>query len=120
MPFTRRCLLPALGLVAILLLHAPARSDENAFEISMDDLVDDRGNGQVIARGNVEIRFFGAVLLADEVVYDRQQRKLSARGNVSFTAEDGTVTRAAAVNLNDDTRDAFVAYARRQKVRIDR
>ena len=50
----------------------------------MDDLVDDKWNGQVIARGNVEIRFFGAVLLADEVVYDRGARKLSARGNVTL------------------------------------
>jgi hypothetical protein len=36
-----------------------------------------------------------------------------------LTEADGKVTRAAAVNLDDDTRDAFVAYARRQKMRIN-
>ncbi len=42
----------------------------------MDELVEDKWNNTVIARGNVEIRFFGEILLADEVIYDRRARKL--------------------------------------------
>ncbi len=114
-----RRLLPALGLVAILALHPPAQADD-MFEISMDDLVENRWGDQVIARGNVEIRYFGEILVADEVIYDRATRKLSARGHVTLTQADGTVTRASTMNLHDDARDAFVAYARRQKMRIDR
>ena len=86
----------------------------------MDELVDDTWSNLVIARGNVEIRFFGEILLADEVVYDRRARKLSARGNVTLQEADGKVTRADALTLHDELRDAFVAYARRQNVRIDR
>jgi hypothetical protein len=33
---------------------------------------------------------------------------------------DGKVSRTDAMNLTDDLRDAFVAYARRQNVRIER
>src|SRR5262245_58877492 len=119
MPVSRRCLLTALGLLAILALRAPAQADD-MFEISMDDLVENRWGDQVIARGNVEIRFFGEVLQADEVIYDRATRKLSARGHVTLQQADGKITRASTMNLHDDARDAFVAYARRQKMRIDR
>jgi LPS-assembly protein len=118
MPFAPRCLLPALGLIAILALCAPVEA--SMFEISMDELVESTWNDQVIARGHVEIRFFGEVLVADEVIYDRRSRKLVAHGNVTFYQADGTVSRASTLNLHDDARDAFVAYARRQHVRIDR
>lgn len=112
--------LPALCLIALLALRAPAQAQGSALEISMDELVEDTWNNTVIARGNVEVRFFGEILLADEVIYDRRARKLSARGNITLQEADGKVTRAGAMNLHDDLRDAFVAYARRQNVRIDR
>ena len=86
----------------------------------MDELVDDSWGNRVIARGNVEIRFYGEILLADEVIYDRRSRKLSARGNIVLHDWEGKVSRASTMNLHDDLRDAFVAYARRQKMRVDR
>jgi lipopolysaccharide assembly outer membrane protein LptD (OstA) len=108
---------------ALLLLPAPARmmpvAAQSAMEISVDELIDDSWGNRVIARGNVEIRFFGEILLADEVIYDRRGRKLSARGNVVLQDAEGKVSRAGSMNLHDDLRDAFVAYARRQKMRID-
>jgi lipopolysaccharide assembly outer membrane protein LptD (OstA) len=112
-----RCL--ALALMAMLALPAPACADP-MFEISMDDLFEDKWSDQVVARGNVEIRYFGEIVQADEVIYDRRARKLSARGNVTFQDAEGKVTRASKMNLHDDARDAFAAYARRQKLRIDR
>ena len=120
MKFSRLGPLVALGLMAVFVHNAPAPADENIFEISMDELVENKWGDEVIARGSVEIRFFGEVLQADEVIYDRATRKLSARGHVTFTQADGTVTSARTLNLHDDARDAFVAYARRQKMRIDR
>jgi LPS-assembly protein len=106
--------------LAVLPLHVLAQAQGSALEISMDELLEDTWNNTVIARGNVEIRFFGEILLADEVIYDRRARKLTARGNITLQEADGKVTRAGAMNLHDDLRDAFVAYARRQNVRIDR
>lgn len=115
----RACFVAALflSLVCAWPGQVPAQS---AMEISMDELVDDSWSNRVVARGNVEIRFFGEILLADEVAYDRRSRKLSARGNIVLQDVDGKVSRASAMNLHDDLRDAFVAYARRQKMRIER
>lgn len=101
-------------------LPAPALAQGSMLEISMEELVEDSWNNRVVARGNVEIRYYGEILLADEVAYDRSTRKLTAEGNVSLTEVDGKVSHTDRLLLNDDLRDAFVNYARRQRMRIDR
>jgi LPS-assembly protein len=120
MVFLRCSVLIVLAVIVALGPPVPGNAQGNQLEISMDELVDDSWNNLVIARGNVEIRFYGEILLADEVVYDRRARKLSARGKVTLQDADGKVTQTDALVLHDELRDAFVAYARRQKVRIDR
>jgi LPS-assembly protein len=99
---------------------APALAQGSQLEISMDELVDDRWNNAVAARGGVEIRYYGEILNADEVSYDRSTGKLTANGNVSLQEVDGKVSHTDHLILNDELRDAFVAYARRQRIRIDR
>jgi LPS-assembly protein len=99
---------------------APAQAQGSQLEISMDELVDDSWNNTVAARGGVEIRYYGEILNADEVVYDRSTGKLIANGNVSLQEVDGKVTHTDHLVLNDELRDAFLAYARRQRIRIDR
>lgn len=105
-----------------LLLSAPisAHAQSSHFEINMDELVDDTHNGRVVARGKVEIRYFGEILTADEVTYDRSTRKLSARGHIQLLEANGKMTSGDAINLTDELRDAFVSYARRQNIRIER
>jgi LPS-assembly protein len=110
------CLLLALSLH--LPVQRPAHAQGSMLEISMEELVDDTWNRQVVARGNVEIRYYGEILVADEIAYDRDSRKLTAKGNVSLTEADGKVSRAEALVLNDELRDAFVAYVRRQRIPI--
>ncbi len=88
--------------------------------MNMDELVDDTRNARVVARGNVEIRYYGEILTADEVIYDRSTRKLAARGHIQLQETDGKITKAETMNLHETLRDAFVAYARRQNIRIDR
>jgi LPS-assembly protein len=116
--------LAALGLFIALALHFPAQSPAHAqgsmLEIFMEELVDDTWNRKVVARGNVEIRFYGEILVADEIAYDRDSRKLTAEGNVSLTEANGKVTHTHGLILNDDLRDAFVAYVRHQRIPIDR
>jgi LPS-assembly protein len=116
----RRSLLWALFLGSTMAWPGLARAQGSHFEINMDELIDDTRNGRVVARGNVEIRYFGEILVADEVSYDRSTRKLSARGHIQLQEADGKVSRTDAMNLTEDLRDAFVAYARRQSVRIER
>jgi LPS-assembly protein len=100
--------------------HLPARAQGSHFEINMDELIDDTRNGRVVARGSVEIRYFGEILVADEIIYDRSTRKLLARGHVQLQEADGKISRTDAMNLTEDLRDAFISYARRQNVRIER
>jgi LPS-assembly protein len=112
-------LVRAAWVAVLLTLHAAAHA-QSGFEINMDELIDDTRNERVVARGKVEIRYFGEILNADEVVYDRRTRKLTARGSIELQEADGKVSRAEAMKLTDELRDAFVAYVRRQKVPIDR
>src|SRR5262245_11871990 len=80
-------LLLTLGLLLALaqqILLLPAHAQGSMLEISMEELVDDTWNRQVVARGNVEIRYYGEILVADAIAYDRDSRKLTAKGNVSL------------------------------------
>jgi len=98
----------------------PSLAQIEGFEITTDELVEDKRSARVIARGNVEIRFFGEILTADEVIYDRKLHRLWAQGNLQLQEADGKVTRSDAMSLNEGLRDAFIRYARREKIRIDR
>lgn len=115
-----------LAVVAVCLtalaghLSVPALAQGSQLEISMDELVDDTWNNTVAARGGVEIRYYGEILNADEVSYNRGTGKLTANGNVSLQQIDGKVSHADHLILNDELRDAFLAYARRQHIRIER
>ena len=114
------CLLWVTAVRAPFSAPVPAHAQGSMLEISMEELVEDSWNNRVVARGNVEIRYYGEILLADEVAYDRSTRKLTAEGNVSLTESDGKVSHTDRLLLNDDLRDAFVNYARRQRMRVDR
>jgi LPS-assembly protein len=118
----RPAALAALCLLLVLAVHvrapAPALAQGSMLEISMDELVDDTWNRLVVARGNVEIRYYGEILVADEIAYDRDSRKLTAKGNVSLTEADGKVTHTDQLGLNDELRDAFVTYVRRQRIPV--
>jgi LPS-assembly protein len=112
-------------MVALCLLmthagHSPALAQGSMLEISMEELFDDTWRNRIVARGNVEIRFYGEILVADEVAYDRGTRKLIAEGNVALTEADGKTSRSSRLTLNDELRDAFLAYVRRQRIRVDR
>jgi lipopolysaccharide assembly outer membrane protein LptD (OstA) len=110
----------ALCLLGVHVARLPAQAQGSMLEISMEELVDDTWNHRIVARGNVEIRYYGEILVADEIAYDRDSRKLTAAGNISLTEADGKLTRGDRLVLNDELRDAFVAYVRRQRIPVDR
>lgn len=120
MSVTRLLAVAALCLLGVLAARLPAHAQGSMLEISMEELVEDGWNNRIVARGNVEIRYFGEILLADEVAYDRGSRKLTAEGNVSLTEVNGKTSRTDRLILNDELRDAFVNYLRRQRMRVDR
>ena len=111
-------LVMSLGLV---LGPAPVRAQSiEGLEITTDELFEDKREARIIARGNVEIRFFGEILLADRIIYDRKLNRLWAEGNLKLQEADGKVSHANAMSLDNALRDAFIRYARREKVLVDR
>ncbi len=73
-----------------------------------DELIYDSNGQRVTARGNVEITYNGYALTADEVVYDQSANTLSASGNVILRDPNGGITRTERLKLTDDFREGFI------------
>jgi LPS-assembly protein len=73
-----------------------------------DELIYDSNGRKVTARGNVEIYYNNYILTADEVIYDQRVSQLAAQGNVILREPSGATTKAEHLVLSDDFRDGFV------------
>jgi LPS-assembly protein len=73
-----------------------------------DELIYDTNNNRVIARGNVEIYFNNYTLTGDQVIYDQGANTLTAEGNAQLREPNGNIVRADKLVTSDDFRDAFV------------
>ncbi len=95
----------------------PAGDDglgQDGFYLEADTLVRDEKDGPVIARGEVEARYRGRTIRAQEVTYDRNTGKATARGKVTIIDADGSVETADEVNLDNDFGTGFAtAFAAR-------
>ncbi len=76
--------------------------------LQADELVYDKNNDRVIARGNVEVYYKNYALLADSLVYDQRAKTLNAVGNVRIKEPDGALINADRITLTDDFRDGFI------------
>lgn len=76
--------------------------------LQADEMVYDNENNKITAKGNVEIYYGNYTLLADRVVYDRGSNTLRAEGNVRIKDPDGAVITADHITLTDDFRDGFI------------
>ncbi|MEC9368226.1 MAG: LPS assembly protein LptD, partial [Pseudomonadota bacterium] len=76
--------------------------------LQADEMIYDNQNNRVIARGNVEIYYGSYTLLADMVTYDRSDNTLAAEGNVRIKEPDGALINADRITLTDDFRDGFL------------
>lgn len=85
------------------------QSDPNAkMLVTADELVYDNTRNEVIAEGNVQIYYDGAVLEAKRVVYDRNGNRLRAEGGVRLKDKDGTVIAGDNLDMSQDFADGFV------------
>jgi len=80
--------------------------------LQADNLIYDRKNNKVIAKGNVEVYYKNYSLVADELVYNQAAGTLEALGNVRIKEPDGAVVKADRINLTDDFREGFVRSLR--------
>jgi LPS-assembly protein len=75
--------------------------------VQADELVNDFQHDKISAVGHVQIYNDGAVLEADQVVYDRKTNRIHAQGNVRYKSKDGKVIYGDVLELNKDFRDGF-------------
>ena len=76
--------------------------------LQADEMIYDNQNNRVTARGNVEIYYGSYTLLADKVVYNQRTNTLAAEGDVRIKEPDGAVINADRITLTDDFRDGFI------------
>lgn len=72
------------------------------------EVVYDRDNDRVSAVGDVQIYYQGRVLEADRVTYDRKNKRVYAEGNARLTEADGTKSYGTRFDLTDDFKDGFI------------
>jgi len=77
--------------------------------LQADEMIYDNQNNRVTAVGNVEIYYGTYTLIADKVTYDQAHSTLIAEGNVRIKEPDGAVINADRITLTDDFRDGFIA-----------
>lgn len=87
-----------------------ARQGKNTSRMLVDarEVVYDRDNDRVSAVGDVQVYYQGRVLEADRVTYDRKNKRVFAEGNARLTEADGTKTHGTRFDLTDDFRDGFI------------
>jgi LPS-assembly protein len=76
--------------------------------LQADEMIYDNENNRVTAKGNVEIYYNNYTLLADQVIYDRGANTLAAAGNVRIKDPDGAIITSNQMTLTDDFRDGFI------------
>ena len=75
-----------------------------AFFLEADEVVQNDGENLVTAKGDVEVRYQGRTLRAQEVTYDRASGVVTARGQTIIINPDGSAQFAEAITLDDQMR----------------
>ncbi|MGR4865599.1 LPS-assembly protein LptD [Caulobacter sp. LARHSG274] len=99
---------------------APAVDDglgDTGYYLESDLLIRDDANQKMIARGEVEARYQGRTLRADEVVYDTNTDVVTAHGHVQLVNADGTAQFADDLTMDKDLKAGF---ARGFSARLDK
>jgi LPS-assembly protein len=90
------------------IIQPPKVDSSEPMLLQADEMIYDNDNSKITAKGNVEIYYGNYILLADRVVYDRGTNTLAAEGNVRIKDPDGAVITADQMTLTDDFRDGFI------------
>ncbi|WP_158008207.1 LPS-assembly protein LptD [Methyloceanibacter methanicus] len=90
------------------IVRAPDVKSSDPMLLQADELIYENNNARVTAKGNVEVYYGDYTLLADRIVYDRNANTLAAEGNVRMKDPDGAIITANELTLTDDFRDGFV------------
>lgn len=81
----------------------PAPTEQtDAVLLEADELIDDQANGLLTAQGDVQVRYMGRTMRADQLVYNLTTGEIRAVGNVQVVTEDGSVTYAEEVQADEE------------------
>ena len=69
--------------------------------VEADQVIDDDVAHTVTAQGDVEVRYQGRTMRADQLVYNLERGSIHASGDVEIVAEDGSVTYANEIETDD-------------------
>jgi len=115
-PTRARLLAGAAALSLLALAHpslaqtaAPAAAPADglapeAFFLEADQVIQNDGENVVTAKGDVEVRYQGRTLRAQEVTYDRATGVVTASGQTTLINPDGSAQFAEAITLDDQMR----------------
>ena len=90
------------------ILEPPKVDSTQPMLLQADEMIYDNENNRVTAKGNVEIYYGNYTLLADQVIYDRNANTLAAQGNVRIKDPEGAIITSNQMTLTDDFRDGFI------------
>src|SRR4029078_10340274 len=90
------------------ILKPPSVDKSEPMLLQADEMIYDNENNRVTAKGNVEIYYGNYTLLADQVIYDRNANTLAAQGNVRIKDPEGAIITSNQMTLTDDFRDGFI------------
>ena len=89
-------------------MGASAIDGKSPMLLDADELIYDNENNRVTAIGNVEIYYNNYTLLADKVIYDQGLNRLIAEGSVRIKEPNGAIINAERITLTDDFREGFI------------
>ena len=95
--------------------HAQALTDRLAENVDpnselileADQVTYDFDRDKISASGNVQVFYDGNVVQAHQIIFDRTNGQLTARGNVIFTEPTGNVVRSDELVLSEDFANGF-------------
>jgi len=89
-------------------LNEAARSSDSSMLLAADELVYDRDLKQITAQGNVQIEYDGNRIVAQSVSYHQVSRRVVARGRVEIVDAQGLRIYADEIDLTDDLGEGFI------------
>jgi LPS-assembly protein len=96
----------AMSVSTVAIAQAPATQPSSAAPsenvlLEADEVLNDDAARTVTAQGDVQVRYQGRTLRADQLVYNLDTGVIRAIGNVQIVLEDGSVTYADAVEADE-------------------
>lgn len=86
---------------------APVAAPQTDLLLESDELTYDFDRDVIVASGDVQVYYDGNTVQASEIIFNRRDQQLVARGNVIFLDTEGNIFRTAEMTLSEDFSQAF-------------